>query len=307
MMTAPLAVAISEETFQPTPLPGIHETPALKGNARGDINQQGKHIQELVERINALPDFGARELVQDCLQSVLELHGDGLARIMQLIKNSGAPGREVSEALLNDKMVRGLLLIHGLHPVSLENRLKQALEKVRPYMKSHGGNVELIALENDFAKLRLSGNCKDCPSSAVTMELAVRQAIEEACPDLVGFEIEGVVEQSTATNHLPANAPKWTHLEGMTPLADAELRPLTVADVPVLIAKVGKNLYAYRDECPICETKLSLGKLESNILHCPAGHRFDICRAGASADGEAKHLQPFPLLATDEVIKISVR
>jgi Fe-S cluster biogenesis protein NfuA/nitrite reductase/ring-hydroxylating ferredoxin subunit len=303
MMTAPLAAPISEETFHPTQLPGIGAAPAHAG----DINQQGKHIQELVERINALPDFGARELVQDCLQSVLALHGNGLARIMQLVKNAGLAGREISDALAQDKLVRGLLLIHGLHPVSLENRLKEALEKVRPYMKSHGGNVELLELENDYAKLRLSGNCKDCPSSAVTMELAVRQAIEEACPDLVGFEMEGVVEQSASTNHLPANAPKWTQLDGVAPLQDGELRSLEVADVPILLAKVGRNVYAYRDYCPGCEKKIGSGKLDANILSCVQGHRFDICRAGISADGDAKHLQPFPLLAIDEVIKISVR
>ena len=83
-----------------------------------------------------------------------------------------------------------MLLIHGLHPLSLEARLRQALEQVSPYMHSHGGNVELISLEGDFARLRLNGNCKSCPSSRVTLELAVRKALEENCPDLAGFEVE---------------------------------------------------------------------------------------------------------------------
>ena len=90
---------------------------------------------------------------------------------------------------MHDQAVSGLLLIHGLHPVPLDTRLRGALEKVRPYMRSHGGNIELLSLENEVARVKLQGTCKSCPSSAVTLELAVRRAVEEACPDLVGFEV----------------------------------------------------------------------------------------------------------------------
>ena len=156
----------------------------------GSISREGKRLEELIERLGALPDPQARELGQECLHSLLQLYGDGLARILQLVNNEGAPGEKVRDALLRDKLVRGLLLIHGLHPVSLEQRLMGALAKIRPYLKSHGGDVELLGLQDDVARLRLSGACKTCPSSSVTLELAVRQAIEEACPDLAGFEVE---------------------------------------------------------------------------------------------------------------------
>ncbi len=165
---------------------------------RGDANRQGKRIQELVDRIEAVADPESRALMQECLQSLLALYGDGLARILQLTKNAGAEGTKVRDALVHDKLVRGLLLIHGLHPVSLEARLRGALDKIRPYLQSHGGNVELIELRDDVARLRLQGTCKSCPSSSMTLELAVRQVIEEACPDLVGFEVEGVNPQPEA-------------------------------------------------------------------------------------------------------------
>ena len=131
-------------------------------SARGNMPQQEKHIQELIEQIETLPDPNARELLQECLHSVLALHGDGLARILQLVKNAGTDGEKVREALMHDKLVRGLLLIHGLHPVSLEARLRGALDKIRPYLQSHGGNVELIACKT------MSPGC-DCkvPAKAV--------------------------------------------------------------------------------------------------------------------------------------------
>ena len=271
-------------------------------NSNPEPNQQGQRIQELVQRLSAFPDPQARDLMLECLQSVLALHGEGLAQILQLVKNAGAPGQEISEALQRDKLVRGLLLIHGLHPVSLEARLREALEKVRPYMQSHGGNVELIHLENDTARLRLEGTCKTCPSSTVTMELAVRQAVEEACPDLLGFEVEGV-----ATQHTPAEAPKWMALENFGRLENGQMRALDVATIPVLFVKAGENLYAYRNFCPACQSSLDLAVLDAKVLSCRSGHRFDVQRAGLSPDNPELHLEPFPLLSANGAVKISVR
>ena len=89
-------------------------------------------------------------------------------------------------------MVASLLLIHGLYPVELETRVHEALESVRPYMESHGGDVELLGIEDGVARLRLVGHCEGCPASEATLELAIKKALEETAPDLEGLEVEGV-------------------------------------------------------------------------------------------------------------------
>jgi Fe-S cluster biogenesis protein NfuA/nitrite reductase/ring-hydroxylating ferredoxin subunit len=273
----------------------------------GDFNQQAKHIQELIARIESLPDASARRLLHECLQSLLGLYGDALARVLQLVDNEGRDGERVREALLQDKLVRGLLLVHGLHPDSLETRLHAALEKVRPYLKSHGGNVEVIDLENDVAQLRLEGTCKSCPSSSVTLELAVRNALEESCPDLARFEVEGVAPSAAPTMHLPAGAPQWTVIEGLGELQDGEIRSLDVARVPVLICKARNILYAYRNRCPGCASTFDRGTLATTTLACPAGHRYDVQHAGRCSDDTGLFLDPFPLLALNGTVKVSVR
>ena len=163
-----------------------------------NLNQQGKRIQELVEQVGAYADPAARALLNECLEALLTLHGKGLTRILEVMNEAGPEGQKVLDQLIRDQVVRGLLLIHGLHPVDLETRLGQALKQVRPYMENHGGNVELLSLTNDVATLRLQGACKTCPSSTVTMELTLRRAIEEFCPDLLGLEVAGMPEPAHA-------------------------------------------------------------------------------------------------------------
>jgi Fe-S cluster biogenesis protein NfuA len=163
----------------------------------GDFREMAKRLQELIGQIQTQPNPAARVLLQECLRTLLGFYGNALSRILEHLEGAGLEGMRLRERLLQDQLVSGLLLIHGLHPVALETRLRAALEKVRPYMQSHGGSIELLTLENDVARVRLQGTCKTCPSSRVTLELAVRRAVEESCPDLLGFEVEGMPAQSS--------------------------------------------------------------------------------------------------------------
>ena len=283
---------------EPPAAPNGHSDPI------DDMNRHGRRIQELMEEIGTLPDSPARELVHECVTSLLGFYGQGLERILQIIKRAGIGGQQAYNELIHDRAVSGLLLIHGLHPIDLDTRLREALEKIRPYMQSHGGNVELLSLENDFARLRLQGACKTCPSSGVTMELAVRHAIEEACPDLVGFEVEGApAADGGAETRSPA---EWTGVPEAERIAEGAFIKTTVLDAPLILCKTGGNLYAYRDRCPVCNLPMHLGTLEAGVLSCRAGHRFSVQEAGISADGGSQHLEPIPLVARNGSVEVSL-
>lgn len=271
-----------------------------------ELNQHGRRVQELIAEIEALPDPNARELLQECMQEVLAFYGLGFDRVLEVAK-SATLGQNAYEKLVHDSVVSGLLLIHGLHPVPLETRLREALEKVRPYMESHGGNVELLSLDNDAARLRLLGHCKSCPSSAVTLELALKQAIEEACPDLLSFECEGVAEApADHESHTPNAAPSWIVLNDVQGLKDGELLSIHAAGIPLVLCKTEGGLYAYRDRCPACNMPLHLGTLDRTLLSCRGGHCYDVQRAGRAAGSANLHLDPFPLLVSADIVKVAL-
>ena len=125
---------------------------------------------------------------------MLDLYGEGLCGSSPRPRTPARPARTSGSGLSEDGVVASLLLIHDLYPVPSRRACCEALEGVRPYMESHGGNVELLGLEDGVARLKLEGSCDGCPASASTLELAIKQALDEAAPDLAGLEVEGIAE-----------------------------------------------------------------------------------------------------------------
>ena len=159
-----------------------------------------ERVQDLLGSLDDIADPFAQQRVQELIGAVLELYGAGLDRILGVIADAGEAGLPIRDALLDDGIVASLLLIHGLYPVPLEERVVQALDSVRPFLASHGGNVELVSVEEGIARLQLQGSCNGCPSSAATLEHALRDAIDAAAPDLLGLEVEGAVGLEDSTD-----------------------------------------------------------------------------------------------------------
>jgi Fe-S cluster biogenesis protein NfuA/nitrite reductase/ring-hydroxylating ferredoxin subunit len=283
----------------------ISATPAADPDC--DINAYGERLQKLLAEVEALPYPGARELIQDCMESVLGFYGAGLKRILQVVSEDGPEGRKVFRDLIRDDVVKGLLLVHDLHPLNLEARLLEALDKVRPYLKSHGGNVELISLENNVARLRLQGTCQSCASSSVTLELAIRHAIEQACPDLAHFEVEGVAQDKSAASLVSRRAvTDWTVVKSAHQLEEGAWMPVRIGDVRLVVCKVNDTLYAYRNRCPACNMPLDTGSFEGGFLSCALNHRYDVVHAGRCAEIPSAHLDPLPLLVQENVVKVAL-
>ena len=268
--------------------------------------------RSLIARLDSIDDVEARELAEELIGTMLELYGEGLGRIVDALE--AAP--EVRDALARDGVVASLLLIHGLYPVPLGERVEAALESVRPYMESHGGGVELVRLEDGVAHLRLHGSCDGCPASASTLELAIREALDEAAPDLDGIEVEGVVEPGRATPvprpGTSAPAPeagvqaRWMELVGVRGLGAGEMTEARVGVVPLLVANVGGTLLAYRNACAGCGAPLHRAELDGGLLTCAGcGRRFELPLAGRAV-GEDLQLAPVPLLEDDGRVRVAV-
>src|ERR1700744_5797696 len=231
----------------------------------------GDRIQTLLDATSAGGTV-ARERAEQLVREVVELYGAGLARIMATVGDRGTV-----DLLVADDLVASLLLVHGLHPHDLRRRVADALDRVRPYLGSHGGDVHLLDIVGDAVQLQFAGSCKSCPSSAVTLELAVEDAIRAAAPEVSSIEVvapeaapaepstvipaESLLAQVHSRTNGGASA-AWHPVPDLADLAPGEVGGFSVAGTVVLACRVGDQLYAYRDHCPSCD-----GSLAGAALH----------------------------------------
>jgi Fe-S cluster biogenesis protein NfuA len=143
-----------------------------------------QRLEALIREAEAFQDAHAQQTTREIVRSLMDLHGAGLARVVEILAASGEPGRAQIDRLAADDLVSSLLLLYGLHPTDLATRVRQALDAVRPLLHTHGSDVELLGTAGGVVRLRLQGGSE-------TLRSAIEAAVCEAAPDLTGLEIEG--------------------------------------------------------------------------------------------------------------------
>jgi Fe-S cluster biogenesis protein NfuA len=147
-----------------------------------------QQIDSLIAQIRSATDIATRDAALALVRTLLEFHCAGIDRMMEITSEQGDAGRQIIDTFGRDETVTNLLLLHGLHPLDLETRVRDALQKVRPYLHSHGGNVELVEIADGIVRLQMIGNCNGCPSSSITLKTAIERAVRETAPDVVAIE-----------------------------------------------------------------------------------------------------------------------
>lgn len=312
---------------QPSPDPGADTEIEL------DLRSVGDRIETLLEASSSNGAV-ARERTEELVRLLSELYGAGIERMMDLLYDHDALTPEVLGAFADDDLVASLLLVHGLHPEDVTARVERALDSVRPYLQTHGGNVELLGVTDDgVVRLRLLGSCDGCSSSAATMSLAVEDAVSQAAPEITSFDVDsptaaaaapagrGLIplavlpHDSSVTAGAGATADSgaaagpteavWHTIAELPTLATGEVIGMDIGGTAVIICRNGDDLLAFRDQCGACSASLTTARLErrlggatgSAVLTCPACRaHFDVRLAGASIDSGDVHLSPLPLL-----------
>jgi Fe-S cluster biogenesis protein NfuA/nitrite reductase/ring-hydroxylating ferredoxin subunit len=292
-----------------------------------ELHKRLAHVDALVGELQQLPDPASRAVVEELLSTVLDLHGEALSRMLDVAGPRGDPAADrLLERMAADEVIRSVLLLHGLHPLDLRTRVEGALESVRPYMRSHGGGVELLGVAGDIVRIRLEGHCQGCPSSTVTLKLAVEKAIYDAAPDVSAIEvvepengqpsgppqISGLMKLPMVASPIPAvrsvsPAGDWVTLAARaTHIGEGTVLKTTVSGDSVLIARAGSVFYAYAASCPACAGAMDDAALDGTALVCDVcGARYDIRRAGAGIESDLR-MEPLPLLEESGVLRIAI-
>jgi len=165
--------------------------------ASNEFQERVARIEGLVRKVETAGDPALRSSARELVESLMELHGAALERILEIISNAGENGAGLVDACGRDELVCSLLVLYGIHPEDFESRVRRGLEKVRPQLRAHGARVELSSISDGVVRLKIGG------ASSPDFEAAVREALLETAPDAGEVVIEGGKATGNGSGFVP--------------------------------------------------------------------------------------------------------
>lgn len=235
---------------------------------------------ESLEALVAKFDEPQRKTVEALKSAIDALHKDAFSRLIRALKNE--PTALVAlKAATADEIVYSVLRHHGLIKPSLDERIEQALDSVRPMLKGHGGNVELVEITSATAiVIRLVGACSGCASSELTLTEGVEKAIKEFCPEITEIaKAKGVCSQ---TSSVPADfiSPffkpnqAWKFAIDLDKIPEDKILACQVEGQSVLLSRTDGKVVCYQNACAHLGMPLDAGEVNDGVLKCPY-HSFE--------------------------------
>lgn len=248
------------------------------------------------------------------LQTLVEtLERDGDERALHLLDLIDAIHRPAMELIaagrLEHPVVQAVLGMYSPDPLDDEMAAEEALDHVRSYIESHGGELELLRVEEGVVHVRLSGACVGCAGSAITLRRGVEEALREHMPgfrEMVAHEPEAAPGPQLL-QIAPMRRPQFVDAGPEEELADGAVRAMDADGVSVLLARVGDEVYALRNGCAADGLPLEGSRLtDEGVLVCPWHNCAYDVRTGRRVDGGEGRLGVVPVALRDGHVQVAV-
>jgi hypothetical protein len=155
--------------------------------ASTDLGPEGLagRIEELLDGIEADGGPGVAHAAEELVRVLMRFYGAGLERVVAIV--AAGAGETVVHRMAADPLVAGLLVLHDLHPVPVEQRLDFALDAARRKLGSHGSGVSLGGTDDDglVHVLIAGGGC-----GTETVADVVTAEIQAIAPEVAGVVVD---------------------------------------------------------------------------------------------------------------------
>jgi Fe-S cluster biogenesis protein NfuA len=158
-----------------------------------EVQRRLQRVETLVGAVQRAADPSVRAATQELVEAILDMHGAGIERMLDIVTAAPDGGPGVLDQLRRDELVASLLLLHGLHPVDFATRVSQAVDALAVPLRSQGGALELLGIDDGVVRVRLSRSGHGC-SGSTALQQTVRAKFYEAAPDLQRLDIDEVSE-----------------------------------------------------------------------------------------------------------------
>lgn len=278
------------------------------------------NLEELIQEINRFEaivsewDESQRCVVVGLQRAIEALHKAALKRLIQNLKEESMSALRLAVA---DEVVYAVLLYHELvkpPKPPLEQRIKIALDEVRPGLQSHNGDVELVTIKlPDIVEVRLIGTCSNCPASTLTLSQGIEQSIKSHCPEITkviavnsGANIESY--KSSLTSPFPLQrGSTWIRVTTVDKVPKSGILAVRVAGNSLILFRQGNNISCYHNACSHLGATLDESKVENGIITCPAhGFKYRL-ETGECLTVPDVSLQSYPLQIKENKVFVQLR
>jgi hypothetical protein len=156
-----------------------------------EFQEKMRRLGALVGELDQLPPGGSKVATRELIQLLMEVHGAGLERILELVKESGA-GEAIIHRFGDDPIARNLLLLYGLHPDNLETRVIKALDALKGRLRKLNCEVKLISIQEGAVQVRLYGPARK------DLRSIVEGSLYDLAPDLTSLTVLGAEDESSS-------------------------------------------------------------------------------------------------------------
>lgn len=163
-----------------------------------EFQEQVRQLGKLITQFDQMPEGPQKAACKELVQLLMDVHGAGLDRIMEIVFESNGPGPAIVDELGRDTVTSSLLLLYSLHPLDLEARVLQAIERMRPRLRKLSCAVDLAGINDGVVQVRIAAAGHSCGSSSKDIRAIVEDSIFELAPDLASLEILGLEETSSS-------------------------------------------------------------------------------------------------------------
>jgi hypothetical protein len=189
-----------------------------------DFRQRVQKIGGLVHDLETLAGPASRAAAKELVQLLMDLHGTGLERILDVVFQSGDPGAKIIDELGQDPLVSSLLVLYGLHPDELQTRVERKIEQIGSKLHKMGAEVKVVSINGGDVCLRARLDDHDghaCGSTRRTVQQTVEEAVYEAAPDLTSLVVEGLEEPSADSGFIAVEKLLGTTTHSAAPRPDS--------------------------------------------------------------------------------------
>lgn len=264
-----------------------------------------------VEAIVAQWDDAHQSTVLALRRAIEALHAEAFRGLIRELRSEPA-ALDAMRRAVSEETVYVVLRHLGVVKPSLQERVEQALDSVRPMLASHGGDVQLVAVKPpDAVDLRFTGSCDGCPASALTFAAGVKKAIEEYCPEIIkieqvkGLKNGGDKDGVRFVSPFAANQSGiWNFAAKLSQVPEGGLLALALHNKSVILSRNGSVVACFENACAHLGMPLDMGDVTDGIITCPYhGFKYDL-RSGECLTAPEVQLQAHAVRVVGDRVEI---